>query len=108
MSINENNVCLTTLQNIEDSLATKVISDISFYNKIFCDLTLAKNALLIANDPDSNDNLTKMRMSDLEAILNNTYPKYVIISPCTVNDLPEIVHCSGSDGGLKSINNIAI
>ena len=60
MSFNENNACLSILQNIEDSLATKAISDIQFYNKLFCDLSLAKNALKIVNDPDFNDNLMKI------------------------------------------------
>ena len=71
-------------------------------------MALAKNALLIENDLDNNDNLAKMTRTNLEEILNHTYPKHIIMSPCTGNELPEIVYCSGSDGGLRSINNVAI
>ena len=63
--MSSNNACLSLLQNIEDSLSRKAISDIQFFNKLFCDLSLAKNAIIMGKNPDSDDNLTKIKMSDL-------------------------------------------
>ena len=66
---------------------------------------LTKNAIIMGNNTEIDDNLTRIKWSELELILESTHPKHII---CTPNNMPEVINCSGSDGGLKLINNIGI
>ena len=64
--MNQNNECLMLLQNIEDALTRKAAQDIEFYNKIFAEITLTKNNIILGNNTELDDNLTRIKWSELE------------------------------------------
>ena len=92
------------LQNI-DALTRKAEQDIKFYNKILAGINLTKNNIILGNNTELDDNLTRIKWSELELILENTHPKYSISMP---DSMPQFINCSGSDSGLKVINNVSI
>ena len=103
--MNQNNDCLMLLQNIEDALSRKALQDIEFYNKIFANITLPKNNIILGNNTALDDNFTRIKWSELELILESTHPKYLI---CMPDSMPQFINYSGSDSGLKVMNNVGI
>ena len=99
------NDVLLLLQNIEDAITKKAAQDIEFYNNIFAQITLTKNNIILGNNTELDDNLTRIKWSELELILENTHPKYSISMP---DNMPQFINCSGSDIGLKVVNNVSI
>ena len=95
--MNSNNDCLALLQNIEDALSRKALQDIEFFNKIFSDITLTKNNIIMGNNTELDDNLTRIKWCELELILESTHPKYI---SCTPDSMPQFINCSGSAQSL--------
>ena len=99
------NEILVLLQNLEDALTRKMQQDLEFINNIFTQITMSKNNIMLNNLTDIDDNLSRIKWSDLESMLESTHPKYIIKTP---DIMPNFINCSGSDGGLKIIHNVNI
>ena len=82
------NDTLLLLQNIEDAITKKAAQDIEFYNNIFAEITLTKNNIILGNNTDLDDNLSRIKWSELEPILESTHPKYTIRMP---DSMPQFV-----------------